>query len=98
MATHQLQFDSPVEGALTITPGGKQVVWVITIEGIYGNAGLKGDANEDGLINISDITAIINYILQKETGKFNVSNADFNDDGLINMTDVTDIINLILQH
>ena len=98
MATHQLQFDSPVEGALTITPGGKQVVWVITIEGIYGNAGLKGDANEDGLINISDITAIINYILQNEIGKFNVSNADFNDDGLINITDVTNIINLILQH
>ena len=98
MATHQLQFDTPVEGALTITPGGKQVVWVITIDGIYGNAGLKGDANEDGLINISDITAIINYILQNEIGKFNVSNADFNDDGLINITDVTNIINLILQH
>ena len=29
MATHQLQFDTPVEGALTITPGGKQVVWVM---------------------------------------------------------------------
>ena len=71
---------------------------MITIDGIYGNASLKGDANEDGLINISDITAIINYILQNEIGKFNVSNADFNDDGFINITDVTNIINLILQH
>ena len=58
--------------------------------------GLKGDANCDGMINISDVSAIINYILAKNPHPFNSQNADKDNNGLVNISDVTAIINLIL--
>ena len=61
-----------------------------------GTAALLGDANDDGLINVSDITTIINYVLAKNPSPFSFVNADYNGDGLINMSDVSGIINVIL--
>ena len=60
-------------------------------------SGIIGDANEDGAVNVSDITAIINYILQKNPSPFNLENADVNGDGEVNVMDVTAIINMILD-
>lgn len=57
---------------------------------------LKGDANGDGKINISDATTIINYILAKNPQPFNISNADIDSNSLVNMSDVTAIINILL--
>ncbi len=58
--------------------------------------GLKGDADGNGLINMSDVTTVINYILSKPVAKFVFNNADVNEDNYINMNDVTGIINIIL--
>ena len=55
-----------------------------------------GDANEDGEVNVNDVTTIINYILQKNPTPFNFDNADVNGDGEVNVMDVTTIINMIL--
>lgn len=68
--------------------------FVVTIE--KSAAALLGDANDDGLINMPDVTVVINYILSKNPSPFNFVNADVNEDGLINMNDVTGIINIIL--
>lgn len=57
---------------------------------------LLGDADNDGLINIMDVTAVINYILGKMPSPFDIINADANVDGLVNISDVTEIINIIL--
>ena len=57
---------------------------------------MLGDADNDGLINIMDVTAVINYILGKMPSPFDVINADANVDGLVNISDVTEIINIIL--
>ena len=62
-----------------------------------GKASLPGDINEDGFINMTDVTAAINYILGSSTGTFNFTNADVNSDGYINMSDVTAIISIILN-
>ncbi|MFQ6610310.1 MAG: dockerin type I repeat-containing protein, partial [Fidelibacterota bacterium] len=60
---------------------------------------LMGDANQDGAINVLDITVIIQFILNMESlepiGQF-VS--DMNDDGIVNILDVIHIINLILDN
>ena len=56
-----------------------------------------GDADNDGKINMLDVTNLINYILNKKTSSFFFVNADVNGDGLINMLDVTGIINIILK-
>ncbi|MBO4659768.1 MAG: dockerin type I repeat-containing protein [Prevotella sp.] len=57
---------------------------------------LHGDANNDGHINISDVTVIINKIIGKEPQDFFFANADVDSNGLINISDVTKIINIIL--
>lgn len=57
---------------------------------------LRGDANNDGHINISDVTVIIVKILGQDPQNFYFSGADTDDNGLINITDVCNIINIIL--
>ena len=58
---------------------------------------LKGDVNGDGIVNVTDITLIINHILKKGSDNFNEEAADVNGDGTINVTDVTLAINIILR-
>lgn len=58
---------------------------------------IKGDADNDGLINMIDVTVVINYILDKKPEDFFFAGADTNNDGYINMSDVTNIINIILH-
>ncbi len=57
---------------------------------------LKGDADGNGLINMSDVTTTINYILGRSVKTFIFNNADVREDEKINMSDVTGIINIIL--
>ncbi len=66
----------------------------VTIE--RGTAALLGDANDDGYINMSDVTSLINYILGKNPTPFVFANSDVNADGFINMSDVTGVINIVL--
>lgn len=55
-----------------------------------------GDVNEDGSTNISDVTALINYLLTSDSASINIENADVNVDGKVNINDVTMLINLLL--
>ena len=57
---------------------------------------VPGDANEDGEVNVQDITTIINYILGNNPSPFNYDNANVNGDNAVNVQDVTLIINMIL--
>lgn len=75
-----------------VRPAGSS--FVVTIE--KNAAALLGDANDDGFINMSDVTTIIEYVLGKNPSPFVFANADVNEDGFINMSDVTSIINIIL--
>ncbi|MDO4510995.1 MAG: leucine-rich repeat protein [Bacteroidales bacterium] len=59
---------------------------------------LLGDANDDGMVNVSDITTIINHILGNEPEPFSKTGADCNCDGVINVSDVTATVNVILGH
>jgi hypothetical protein len=54
---------------------------------------LPGDANGDGLINILDVTAILNDILEISPA---LGNGDCNEDGEVNILDVTCVLNIIL--
>ena len=55
---------------------------------------LKGDINGDGIVNVTDVTALINTILG--TASYSQDVCDINGDGVMNVTDVTALINLIL--
>jgi hypothetical protein len=53
-----------------------------------------GDANGDGEINILDVTALLNHILEISSAP---GNGDCNEDGQVNILDVTCVLNIILE-
>ena len=59
---------------------------------------LKGDANGDGQVNVSDIMACVNYILGSQPERFIFQNADTNEDNRVNVSDIMWIVNYILTH
>jgi hypothetical protein len=58
---------------------------------------VPGDANCDGDVDILDVVAIINQILDLEPEPFCEANADINQDGIVDILDAVAIINLILD-
>ena len=68
---------------------------------------ILGDANGDGIVNIKDVTLLINYLMSEnndaeEPARFNAPSTvnaaalDVNEDGIVNIKDVTALINLLL--
>ena len=56
-----------------------------------------GDVNMDGLVNISDVITLINYLLNDEADPFDEVAADVSNDGEINISDAISLINMILN-
>ena len=57
---------------------------------------LRGDVNSDGEVDIRDVTALIDYLLD-ETTVINQANADVDDKQGISITDVTALIDILLE-
>lgn len=57
----------------------------------------RGDVNCDGFINITDVTSLINYLLNKDASSISAVNADTNNDNNISIADVTILINHLLN-
>ena len=56
---------------------------------------LPGDVNGDGIVNVSDVTALVNLILGTE--QYATTVCDINGDGEVNVSDVTTLVNMILN-
>lgn len=56
-----------------------------------------GDANDDGIVSISDVTTLIDYLLGTDVNPFNRVNADVNQDDVISISDVTSLIDKLLS-
>lgn len=59
--------------------------------------GLRGDVNDDQAVNISDVTALIDFLLSGDFDSINYDNADCNLDGTVNISDVTALIDYLLS-
>ena len=59
-------------------------------------AGLRGDVNMDKNITITDVTALINYLLSGDSTGISLENANCNLDDRVSITDVTALINYLL--
>lgn len=57
----------------------------------------KGDVNDDGIVDINDVTALIDYLLGLQVEHINVANADVDDDDAITINDVTALIDMLLS-
>ena len=60
------------------------------------NAGLRGDVNGDGSVNISEVTALIDFLLSGNASGINLSSADCDQDSSVNISDVTSLIDYLL--
>lgn len=57
---------------------------------------LPGDVNNDGLVDIVDVTCVISYITGTTPVPFNTETADLNGDGRIDKIDLDNLVNIIL--
>ena len=60
-----------------------------------GHAYQRGDVDHDGKVDISDVTALIDYLLSGNNGICSVC-ADMDGSGTVDIADVTDLIDLLL--
>ena len=56
-----------------------------------------GDVNKDNVVNIADVTALIDYLLSGDASNINVDAADVNGDSVVNIADVTALIDMLLS-
>ena len=58
-----------------------------------GGVDIPGDVNNNGQVNIADVNAVINVILEKDSNP----RADVNNDGEVTVADVNAVIDIILS-
>ena len=84
-----------VTGIVTIYYGNPQLYIVEMTENAA--EGLRGDVNLDKVVNIADVTALIDYLLSGSTEGISVENANCNQDEAVNIADVTALIDYLLS-
>lgn len=57
---------------------------------------MLGDVNEDGILDINDVTCLIDHLLSLPIEVFNEANADVDQDNAISIEDVTLLIDVLL--
>ena len=62
-----------------------------------GSATLRGDVDGNGTVSISDVSALIDYLLTDDASEVNLENAEVSGDGLINVNDVSVLIDYLLS-
>ena len=71
-------------------------VYIISVTEVQAPVGLRGDVDDNQVVNITDVTALINYLLTKNAEGVNLQAADCDLSGAINISDVTALINFLL--
>lgn len=83
----------PGETVITVsdTESGLSASCAVTVTDV-----MYGDADNDGHIVISDVTKIVDYILEREPSGFVKERADIDHDGVIDIYDVTKTLELVM--
>ena len=58
---------------------------------------LKGDINMDGLVDVADVTTLVDYILERNPSPCDVDACDVNEDTKKDVSDVTTLVDIILN-
>ena len=84
------------DGAVHSPVSDKWELYVISVDESYSPV-MLGDVNNDGHISITDVSVLIDYLLDDNPLNFNEVNADVNTDEQINISDVTALIDMLLS-
>ena len=60
------------------------------------SAGLRGDVDDNGVVSIDDVTALIDYLLSGNGANVNLTNADCDLTGIVSIDDVKTLIDYLL--
>ena len=83
--------------AISVVSGDLQNAACYVINATVVPVSTPGDVNNDGTIDISDATALINYLLSGNSDGINLAAADLNNDGSVDISDATTLINWLLN-
>ena len=95
-----LTFDN--YGAIKVLSAGQYKVTVnletnaVVVEKVI-PAGLRGDVNDDKVVDITDATMLINYLLSSDPTGINMVNANCDLQGGVDISDATTLINFLLN-
>ena len=105
--------DPAVAAARVLSSGKIQVVGIkegtttITVSSVDGTAipatclvtvyTESGDMNGDGFVSISDVTSLIDYLLNGDSSQISSTNADVDGNGHISISDVAELIDTLLH-
>ncbi|MBR6946764.1 MAG: CotH kinase family protein, partial [Muribaculaceae bacterium] len=74
----------------------ERIAWMDEQYGYDPNAWLRGDVDGDGSVAISDVTALIDYLLGGDDSGIDINAADCDQDGNVTISDVTALIDYLL--
>ena len=80
----------------------KRLFWMLTIAMCCAGSTdartyFRGDANIDGVVDVSDITTLVGRISGESGQVFDFESSDLNADHTLNVSDVTALVNLVLE-
>ena len=84
-----------VTGIVTVYRGKAQVYILDMTE--VADEYIRGDVDMDGFVKISDVTALVNYLLSNDATGIDLKAADTDEDTFIKISDVTTLINYLLS-
>ena len=54
--------------------------------------------NQDGIVNTTDVVALVNYIATNDASNIDLKWVDMNEDGIVNTTDAVFLTNYIAKN
>ena len=88
-----LNASQPATFRIAMTGGGMGSTYVDDFVLFYNDNVTVGDVNDDGMVNITDINALIHFILTSQMSPA----GDVNGDGVVNIADINVVIGEILK-
>lgn len=71
--------------------------WVVSVAMTVGPAYICGDANGNGIVNIQDVTTLINFLYKGGPAPNPLEAGDANGNGILNIQDVTYLVNFLYK-
>ena len=82
-----------LEKSISVNENGKDFNVTLTVNKV---SRIRGDVNGDYEVNITDVLAIVDYVLDRPLKVFLFPNADMDKNSEINITDALKVVDVIL--